>query len=313
MEATARNQLITFHPDTLHAVKTACKLESPGRMDEAVDLLQDWISEQTHFIKKIYPPSYLEAILISTKGSVEKAKRRIENMCTMRTFSPQFFDKTDAKNDLMELHDIIKTINLPKLTEDHYRISLVKLTGKPFPLHYSHLDFFKFTIILAEYIKLHDYCQGFIIIMDHRDASVMDFVTKTNLYELQNVLSLLTEGYGIRMKGLHILSPSKVIDTLVAIFKQVFSAKLAARIHVHKTIDTMYEFVPKSLLPEDFGGDERSISTLQDEWLQELSTEDHINYMRMMREARTDEKLRLTDQFDENMGLSGTFRALAFD
>ncbi|XP_063388725.1 uncharacterized protein LOC134674548 isoform X1 [Cydia fagiglandana] len=313
MGTTVRNQLITFHPDTLNAVKTACKLESPGRMDEAVDLLQEWILKQTHFVKKIYTPTYLESILISTKGSVEISKRRIDKMCTMRTFSPQLFDKTDAKNELMELHDIIKTINLPKLTKDHYRISLIKLTGKPLPLHYSHLDFFKFTLILAEHIKLHDYCQGFIIIVDHRDASIMDFVTRTNLYEFQNVISLLTEGYGIRMKGLHILSSSKVVDTLVAIFKQVFSAKLAARIHVHNTIETLYEFVPKSLLPEDLGGDERSISILHEEWLKELSTEDHINYMKMMRKACTDEKLRLTDQFNEKMGLSGTFRALAFD
>ncbi|XP_061711146.1 uncharacterized protein LOC133529375 [Cydia pomonella] len=313
MESTIRNQLITFHSDTLHAVKTVFKLESPGRMDEAVDLLQEWILKQTHFIKKIYPRIYLESILISSKGSVEIAKRRIEKMCTMRTFSPQLFDKTDAKNDLMELHDIIKTINLPKLTEDHYRITLIKITAKPLPLQYSNLDFFKFIIILAEYIKLHDYCQGFTIILDHRDANVMDFVTRTNLYELQNVISLLTEGYGIRMKGLHIISSSKVVDTLVIIFKQVFSAKLATRIHVHKTIETLFEFVPKSLLPEDLGGDERSISTLYDEWLQELSTEDHINYMNMMRGACTNEKLRLIDHLDENLGLSGTFRALAFD
>ncbi|XP_047999547.1 uncharacterized protein LOC125236682 isoform X2 [Leguminivora glycinivorella] len=265
---TRRNQLITFHPDTLHAVRTACELETPGRMDEAIDLLQEWTLKQPHFVKKMYPRIYLEAILISTKGSVEIAKRRIDKMCTMRTFSPQLFDKTDAKKDLMELHDIIKTVNLPKLTEDHYRISLIKPTGKPMPLHYNHLDFFKFSII---------------------------------------------EGYGIRMKGLHILSPSKFVDTLVAIFKQVFSAKLASRIHVHKKVETLYEYLPKTLLPKDLGGDERSISTLYDEWLQELSTEDHINYMRMMREACTDEKLRLKDHFDENIGLSGTFRALAFD
>ncbi|XP_063388726.1 uncharacterized protein LOC134674548 isoform X2 [Cydia fagiglandana] len=219
----------------------------------------------------------------------------------------------DIEADTFCQENIQKTINLPKLTKDHYRISLIKLTGKPLPLHYSHLDFFKFTLILAEHIKLHDYCQGFIIIVDHRDASIMDFVTRTNLYEFQNVISLLTEGYGIRMKGLHILSSSKVVDTLVAIFKQVFSAKLAARIHVHNTIETLYEFVPKSLLPEDLGGDERSISILHEEWLKELSTEDHINYMKMMRKACTDEKLRLTDQFNEKMGLSGTFRALAFD
>ncbi|XP_047999544.1 alpha-tocopherol transfer protein-like isoform X1 [Leguminivora glycinivorella] len=310
---TRRNQLITFHPDTLHAVRTACELETPGRMDEAIDLLQEWTLKQPHFVKKMYPRIYLEAILISTKGSVEIAKRRIDKMCTMRTFSPQLFDKTDAKKDLMELHDIIKTVNLPKLTEDHYRISLIKPTGKPMPLHYNHLDFFKFSIILAEHIKLYDYCQGFVIVMDHRDASIMDFATKTNLFELQNIISLLTEGYGIRMKGLHILSPSKFVDTLVAIFKQVFSAKLASRIHVHKKVETLYEYLPKTLLPKDLGGDERSISTLYDEWLQELSTEDHINYMRMMREACTDEKLRLKDHFDENIGLSGTFRALAFD
>ena len=66
----------------------------------------------------------------------------------------------------------------------------------------------------------------------------------------------------MRIKGFHLLSQSKAIDALVALFKQVFSAKLASRIIVHKTMDTLYDHVPKETLPKDYGGNEKTLTEL---------------------------------------------------
>ena len=66
----------------------------------------------------------------------------------------------------------------------------------------------------------------------------------------------------MKLKGIHLLSESRAVDAIVSLFKQVFSAKLAARIVVHKTIVTFYEYVPKELLPREYGGNEKSIIEL---------------------------------------------------
>ena len=66
----------------------------------------------------------------------------------------------------------------------------------------------------------------------------------------------------MKIKGIHILSQSRAIDALVTLFKQIFSAKLASRIAVHKTVDTLYDYVPKEILPKEYGGNEKTISEM---------------------------------------------------
>lgn len=61
----------------------------------------------------------------------------------------------------------------------------------------------------------------------------------------------------MRLKGLHIISASKAISGLVSLLKQVLSEKLGGRIHSHKTIDTVYEFVPQSVMPKEYGGEDK--------------------------------------------------------
>lgn len=50
------------------------------------------------------------------------------------------------------------------------------------------------------------------------------------------------------------------------------------------------------------------------EWVDELSGEEHVEYMKMMNKACTNEKLRRRDKFNqEYMGMPGSFRNLSVD
>lgn len=66
----------------------------------------------------------------------------------------------------------------------------------------------------------------------------------------------------MRIKGLHLLSDSKAIEAMVVLLKQVLSPKLSSRIRVHKTVETVYEFIPKDLLPIEYGGKEKPLIKL---------------------------------------------------
>lgn len=49
---------------------------------------------------------YLEVGLIINKGSVERAKRQLDRMCTIRTLVPAFFGDYNPKSDFGNLYDI---------------------------------------------------------------------------------------------------------------------------------------------------------------------------------------------------------------
>lgn len=52
MESLPKNILLEFNPNTLEAVRKEFNLDKPGRVDEAIDILDDWVKKQSHFKKK---------------------------------------------------------------------------------------------------------------------------------------------------------------------------------------------------------------------------------------------------------------------
>ncbi|XP_013143051.1 PREDICTED: uncharacterized protein LOC106106935 [Papilio polytes] len=313
MDSIPKHSLLQFNPDTLGYIRKVCNLHEPGRMKEAIKILDEWTKKQSHFKNKNFDPFYLETTIIACKGSMERAKSQIDSICTFRTLMPTFFRRVNVKHDLGNLYDIVRPVMLPKLTPDHYRVLLVKFYGAAFEAS-QYMDYYNFCIIIAEYLKVHDYLNGFLVFTDFTEINLMDFITKLNPIELRQALAIYMQGFGMRLKGIHILTSSKLIDVLITLLKQILSEKLIKRIFVHKTIDTVYEHIPKTILPSEFGGEERNVKELHESWVELLSSDEHLAHLDRQRETRTDESLRQSQVFNEQYaGMPGTFRTLTVD
>ncbi|XP_047538085.1 alpha-tocopherol transfer protein-like [Vanessa atalanta] len=308
MELLPKDSLFEFNPDTIQYLRKQYDLDTPGRIEEAVQLLHDWIEKQPHFMKKDFARDYLERTIIICKGSVERAKVKLEKLCTFRTLYPHFFVTGDVKNfkSLTDLHGAF----LPKLTEDHYRVFMFRNQAKVLENGFN--EFYRYFFKQCEYLQAHDYCNGMVVCIDYQDAAIMEAVKALNVADLRQTLVVMKEGYGMRIKGLHFLSESKAMDIVLSIFKQVFSAKVFERIVVHKNVDTLHDFVPKDILPEDYGGKEKPLFELHQKYLNILSSKDFTDYTNEMNKARTDENLRQGDN-DYCLGVTGTFRKLNVD
>ncbi|CAH2093978.1 unnamed protein product [Euphydryas editha] len=313
MDFIPKDRIFESNLDTLQFIRKQYNLEKSGQMKEAVQILRDWVQKQSHFTKNDFIDHYYEFIIISCKGSIERAKSRIDKMCTMRTLLPQFFGNWNVKKDFGYVYEIVYTVVMPKLTDDHCRVEILKFHDAEIKTS-QFMDYFKTTIPLCEYICAHDYMNGITIILDFSQANIMNYASKLNPIELRQAMSLYIEGYGLRIKAIRLITPSKFIDIFISIAKQVLSPKVAARFHIHKTIEEIYEYIPKHVLPKDYGGDEPSLKELQMEWLEALSSEEHLEYMREINEACTDENCRQRDKFNEQCaGMPGTFRLLSVD
>ncbi|XP_052739238.1 alpha-tocopherol transfer protein-like [Bicyclus anynana] len=313
MDFLPKNAILERKPDTLEYVRSVFNLEKPGVMKDAVNILNEWIQKQPHFNKKDFRPFYLETTILGCKGSIERSKMQIDKICTMRTLLPQFFGSYNPKTDFEHLYEVVNSLMLPKLTEDHQRVFVCQFHDVEWEASQG-IYFYRHNISLAEYAKVHDYLSGFVMIIDFSQANLMDFVMKMNLVHLRQAMTIYIEGYGMRIKAIHLITPSKFVDTLLSILKQVLSSKVAGRINIHKTYEELHKYLPKEILPEDFGGEERSLKKLQDEFTEVLSSEEHLNYLREMDSATTNEEFRQKDKFSEQYaGMPGTFRLLSVD
>ncbi|KAI5638784.1 CRAL/TRIO domain-containing protein [Phthorimaea operculella] len=168
--------------------------------------------------------------------------------------------------------------------------------------------------MLIEYYKFHDYADSYVFIVDLREANLTDLIMKMGLVEARQIITLITDGYGLRLKSIDFLTNSKLIDTLVSMLKQVMSAKLGGRLRVHTTLESIYNVAPKEIMPKEYGGDEIPVAELREKWTDVLSSEEFRAKWREMTGARTNEALRPKDTFnDQYMGMPGTFRVLTVD
>ncbi|XP_069356693.1 uncharacterized protein [Maniola hyperantus] len=313
MEFVLRDKILQIRPDTIQSIRRMYNLDKSGSLKEAIGILNEWIQKQPHFNKKDFGDHYLEITIILNKGSIERAKSQLDKMCTIRTLMPHFFGKFNCKTDFEQLHEVVHSAVLPKMTNDHHRVLFSKFFDVEWEASQA-VHFYRNAIVFIEYVKAHDYFDGAIVISDFSEASVTGVLKKLSPVLIRQAMTVFIEGYGMRIKGIHIISESKVVDGFVMLLKQAVSAKIAGRIHVHKSVKDLYEFVPKAMLPEDYGGEERSLKTLQEEWLDVLSSEEHLSYLEEMNKATTNESCRPKDQFFEQYGgMPGTFRFLSVD
>ncbi|XP_041968403.1 uncharacterized protein LOC121725466 [Aricia agestis] len=308
MEVIPKNEVLQTRAETLDFLRKQYNLDKKI-IHESINLLEEWLKKQQHFVDKDLGSEYLERALILAKGSVEKVKKKLDRLCTYRTLLPKYFEQFDA--DICRDSKYVIDGLLPKLTSDHYRVYFLKMVGgKPDDLQ----NYYRWCTAMFEYLHTYDYCSGLIVIFDYTEADVLDIVKRTDIVDVHNLIRILVEGFGVRLKGFHIVSDSKVMNIVVSFFRQAASAKIAHRVTSHKDFDSIFQIVPKEILPAEYGGNCKSIHELHLDWVNVLSSPKFSAHLQKMKSMCTNEDLRQKDTFNnECMGMPGTFRTLCLD
>ncbi|XP_050679654.1 clavesin-2-like [Leptidea sinapis] len=313
MEFEPNNSLLKLSPESVEAVYKEYNLKNEQSVNESVAILRKWMQQQQHFTRTDFSDNYLRSMVIGGKGSVERAKSYIDRICTLRTTVPQCFGDFDVKKDLNYVFESFIPAILPNVTKNNHRIFVGKLINNIKSIEQIR-DYIRFSMWLIEYIKGCDPIPGYEVVIDLSGSGVGSLVHFMNTMELRNAIEIYLGGYGMKMKGLHFITTSKIIDAVISILKQIFKPKLISRIFVHKNYEQLYDAVERELLPKDLGGDDRSLSEINNDWLEAMSKEDFKNYMKTMNMAKTDESRRPSDKFcEEYAGMPGTFKVLTVD
>ncbi|KAM3964012.1 alpha-tocopherol transfer protein-like [Aphomia sociella] len=298
-------------PEQREAGRKLFDLDKPERLEEAINILEDWIKKQDHFIIKDFDKDYLERLIITNKGLLERVKRVLDKSCTLRTFNPEFFGPFKL-TDFKDIDPIID-VTLPKLLPDNYRIQMIRVENVEFPSS-AVMNSYRRAVIMWESLLRFDVCIGVIFIMDLRAKHCFSVLSKFTLFEKRTFLMSLQGAYGIRVKEIHVLTQTSMFDTFLTISKLLLSTKLLERIHFHQNLDTLHAKLPKDLLPVDYGGKELPLSELQEKWNIELSSQKYVDHFKFLSEAKTNESLRTAGQFnEEHLGIPGSFRGMVVD
>ncbi|XP_023245449.1 alpha-tocopherol transfer protein-like [Copidosoma floridanum] len=281
---------------------------SDRQLSELRDKLRQWLELQPHLPQDM-EERRLEYFVISTKQSLELAKQKLDMYYTVRQLVPELFaDRDPLAQSVTSLYETLQWVCLPKLTPEKYRVSILRSLNED-AAKFQPWDLFKYTFMVGD-VRISE-CRSLGDIYIY-DLSAMRLGHLAKLTPA--ILKKCEKAYGARIKGLHFINAPSFIDHIVTLVKSAIKPKLAARIHVHSSgIESLYEHVPKSVLPVDYGGEQPSMDELDEKWRQKLS--EWRNWFLKEEKVTVDESLRPgpTIDLDELFGIHGSFRKLEVD
>lgn len=94
---------------------------------------------------------------------------------------------------------------------------------------------------------------GDVYILDATVASV-GHLSKVTPTIVKKFLVCVQEAYPVKLKEVHVVNASPIVDTIIQWVKPFLKEKIRNRIHVHTNLESLYKFVSKDILPEEYGG-----------------------------------------------------------
>lgn len=113
---------------------------------------------------------------------------------------------------------------------------------------------------------------GEILIFDMTNIALKHF-TKLILSTLRLFMKYSQEAHPAVVQQIHIINCSSLINRVMMVIKPFLKAEIAERIQTHlPDSDTLFKYIPRDILPKEYGGHCGSIETTRSYWLSYLES-----------------------------------------
>nr|CAI5826737.1 unnamed protein product [Callosobruchus analis] len=200
---------------------------------------------------------------------------------------------------------------LPKLNTDLSRIALIRIDDPegqaPDGLFYELIPILNVEMRLI----CEDYFLSNIILIDLEGFGLRNVMKYTPT--VCNTLVHLMLSVNLRLRGLHFLNAPPSIDKVMFLVKTFLPEKFSRKVHVHKNADTLYQFVPKECLPENYGGSLDSLEQMHEDWCKANESQQEFFEKLLTVKCEGDLTHMKIQDNESGFGVDGSFKKLAID
>ncbi|KAL7632660.1 UNVERIFIED_CONTAM: hypothetical protein RMT77_017039 [Armadillidium vulgare] len=248
--------------------------EDPEIRDEYVLHIREWILEQPHLNART-DTQFILRYLRGCKFSLERTKEKIDKYYTSKASLPELFKNRDPFDEcLREIFDLQLMVPLPGY-DCHGRKVILSRLGAWTPYKHRPEDLFRAASMLFDVLFIEDEqmsVTGFVQVNDMTGISFRH-ASCLSLSLVRKVMTVWTEGYPIRPKAVHYINTTPAFNTVFNLFNRFTKEKMRKRIMVHgkKSYEDLFQYVPRKMLPQEYGGTAASLRDLTDEWIEKLT------------------------------------------
>lgn len=164
---------------------------------------------------------------------------------------------------------------LPFQTKLKHKVSIFRLAHED-PSKYNVIQNFKMIFAMSDirYITpdLEGLSEGEIGIMDFKGFSFRHFLKfASNLPAVRFYLKYVQEAVPFKIYQNHFVNCSPILTKMITLVRPFVKKELFDLMVFHTNgYETLYEHVPKEILPFEYGGGSSSFETLFDEWVEQV-------------------------------------------
>ncbi|VVC98504.1 unnamed protein product [Leptidea sinapis] len=287
--------------------------EDVNTRDRDLQHIKEWLRKQPHLPDE-WDEGRIMTFLRGCSFSLEKCKRKLDMYFTMRAACPEFFSNRDiSRPDLAALITKVQGAPLPGLTPNGRRVTICR--GLDMNIDSNQInDVFKIALMIGD-VRLKEEKEGVGGDIYVLDASVVTpaHLSRVSPSAVKKFLICVQEATPIKLKEVHVVNTSPIIEAMVNFVKPFLKDKIKKRIFIHSDINELTKYIPKEMIPEEYGGDGGSLDDINDAWRKKL--EEYTAWFKSEESVKANEALRpgKPTNYDELFGIDGSFRQLTID
>ncbi|XP_013112706.1 alpha-tocopherol transfer protein-like [Stomoxys calcitrans] len=288
--------------------------ETPERIQQDLHILREWIKKQRH-LRARTSDQFLVAFLRRCHFSLEKTKKRIDNFFSYYNVFPEVFRNRSITSRIFDINrlGVHYYPEFPRCTDKS--AILIARFGQFDPNRYNVREIFQFIMMAMEIISVeNDYATvaGVSQILDLANIT-FENIKRFDRSIFERYWTWLEDCCPLRIKEVYVINAAKDIQFRIHMIKTLMKNQLAHPIRTVKSMEELYTHIPRSNLPEEYGGSNGHIGECV------AYMEDLLHTYRQYFDEDTlygcSEELRSGDivSYEAEFGLNGSFRMLNFD
>ncbi|XP_072395227.1 uncharacterized protein [Diabrotica undecimpunctata] len=241
--------------------------KSKANVVHDVEIIKSWIKTQNH-LPEIPADTMITYFLVNNNFSIEKCKQSLDMYYSVRTIMPDIYQNNlPLSSTTKGLYEEVTTLPLPTLTPNFQRVIVCKINGNP-----EKLDGDQPIVLMTHFneVKIwEDLSLGDIYVLDYKNLK-LGHVAKVTPQMFKKVDFICEEVWNNQIKEMHIINAPSVADAIITVMRKYLYRRLREKVFVHTSLSDLYKYVPREILPKDYGGDEKPMNELKDLWYKTL-------------------------------------------
>ncbi|XP_063708337.1 uncharacterized protein LOC134836970 [Culicoides brevitarsis] len=255
---------------------------------KVVDEFHKWIKDQERFPN--YSREHAHLFLHACIWDMPAAKKAIQKYGSIRLNSPDVFgDRDPMLPEMQFVYENAYMISLPKLTPEGYRLLVYRLRHTdPSKVNFGEATK-AFCMFNDVQISEDGPINGYVVIFDMKGVR-LGHLAKVQFGPLRTFMNYIQEAHPVRLKKIYIVHTASFINQIMALVRPLIKSELLGLLKF--TTNGPSEFFGPEYLPEDYGGELKSIEEFHVEQRKFIETEyrDWLIDTNNLRDAPKDKK-----------------------